>query len=137
MQSVVEACCTKFDSRLLVVSTGQSALQATPVLQKLQDRYTVRVPLADADIDSVVRRVVLQKRADKVDALQAKLDQVSGEIDRHLAGSKIGPVGEDADDLVPLYPILPTRQRFWERVLEGHRPGRDRRSAPNAAPDGP
>jgi hypothetical protein len=123
VQSAVEACSTKFDSRLLIVSTGQSALQSTPVLQKLQDRYTVRVPLADADIDSVVRRVVLQKRADKVDALQSKLDQVSGEIDRHLAGSKIAPVGEDVDDLVPLYPILPTRQRFWERVLRAIDPG--------------
>src|SRR5439155_20382607 len=60
---------------------------------------------------------------DKVDALQKKLDQVSGEIDRHLAGSKIAPVGEDADDLVPLYPILPTRQRFWERVLRAIDPG--------------
>ncbi len=123
VRSIVEACCTKFDSRLLVVSTGQSALQATPVLQKLQGRYTVRVSLADADIDSVVRRVVLLKRADKVGILQAKLDQVSGEIDRHLAGSKIAPVGEDADDLVPLYPILPTRQRFWERVLRAIDPG--------------
>ena len=123
VQTVVEACCTKFDSRLLVVSTGQSALQATPVLQKLQGRYPVRVSLADTDIDSVVRRVVLMKRADKVDVLQAKLDQVSGEIDRQLAGSKIAPVGEDADDLVPLYPILPTRQRFWERVLRAIDPG--------------
>jgi hypothetical protein len=123
VQTVVEACCTKFDSRVLVVSTGQSALQATPVLQKLQGRFTVRVSLADTDIDSVVRRVVLLKRADKVDVLQAKLDQVSGEIDRHLAGSKIAPVGEDADDLVPLYPILPTRQRFWERVLRAIDPG--------------
>jgi hypothetical protein len=123
VQGVVEACCTKFDSRLLIVSTGQSALQATPVLQRLQDRYTVRVPLADADIDSVVRRVVLQKRPDKVDALQAKLEKVSGEISRHLRGSKIQAVGEDADDLVPLYPILPTRQRFWERVLRAIDPG--------------
>lgn len=123
VQGVVEACCTKFESRLLIVSTGQSALQATPVLQRLQDRYTVRVSLADADIDSVVRRVVLQKRSDKVDALRAKLDKVSGEISRHLTGSKIQPVGEDADDLVPLYPILPTRQRFWERVLRAIDPG--------------
>lgn len=123
VQNIVEACCTKFDSRLLIVSTGQSALQATPILQKLQGRYKVRISLADADIDSVVRRVVLQKRQDNVDALQAKLDQVSGEISRHLGGSKIAPVGEDADDLVPLYPILPTRQRFWERVLRAIDPG--------------
>jgi hypothetical protein len=123
VQTVVEACCTKFDSRVLVLSTGQSALQATPVLQKLQGRYAVRVSLADTDIDSVVRRVVLLKRPDKVDVLRAKLDQVSGEIDRQLAGSKIAPIGEDGDDLVPLYPILPTRQRFWERVLRAIDPG--------------
>jgi hypothetical protein len=67
--------------------------------------------------------VVLQKRQDKIDALNVTLDQVSGEISRHLRGSKIQPVGEDADDLVPLYPILPSRQRFWERVLRSIDPG--------------
>jgi hypothetical protein len=123
VQNVVEACCTTFDSTVLVVSTGQSALQATPVLQKLQDRFTVRVALSDTDVDSVVRRVVLQKRADKIDVLRSTLDQVSGEIDRHLAGSKIAPTGEDGVDLVPLYPILPSRQRFWERVLRSIDPG--------------
>jgi hypothetical protein len=123
VQNVVEACSMRFESRLVIVATGQSALQATPILQKLQDRFLIRVPLSDTDVESVIRRVVLMKRPDRTDELKKTLDEVSGEIDRQLTGSKIGRQGEDADDLVPLYPILPTRQRFWERVSRAIDPG--------------
>jgi len=59
----------------------------------------------------------LRKRVDAYAPLGAVLTTVSGEIDRQLAGSKIGPVMADAPDLVPDYPLLPVRRRFWERVL--------------------
>ncbi len=45
VQNVVEACSSRFQGRLLFVSTGQSALQATPQLQKLQGRFTVQISL--------------------------------------------------------------------------------------------
>src|SRR6266498_3761462 len=117
VQEVVEACSSKFESKLLFVATGQSALQATPVLQKLQGRFKVPVSLSDADVESVVRSVVLRKAPDRVPELKSVLDSVSGEIDRQLAGSKISPRPSDVDDLVPDYPILPARRRFWERTL--------------------
>ena len=117
VQELVEACSSHFGSHVLFVGTGQAALEATPQLSKLQDRFTVRVSLEDKDVEQVVREVVLRKRPDKVSALQDILDLAHGEIDRHLAGTKIAPTQADNKDLVPDYPLLPTRRRFWERVL--------------------
>lgn len=117
VQDVVEECSARFGSRLLVVATGQSALQDTTQLQKLQGRFSVSVALSDLDVDKVVREVVLRKAPDKVAALKNLLDASSGEIDRQLAGTKIGSRPEDAADRVADYPLLPVRRRFWERAL--------------------
>jgi hypothetical protein len=118
VQQLVEACSSRFGSSVLVVATGQSALQANAVLARFQDRFTVRVHLTDTDIEKVVRSVVLQKRPDKEAELRDVLETVSGEIDRHLPGTAIAPSGADADDLVADYPVLPSRRRFWELVLK-------------------
>lgn len=112
-----QACSKKFGSLILFVATGQSALQATPQLQKLQDRFTVRVQLSDKDVETVVRSVVLRKAPDKEELLKETLDSVSGEIDRHLPGTKIAPEAADKAVLTADYPLLPTRRRFWERAL--------------------
>lgn len=117
VQEVVEACSAQFGSRLLFVGTGQSAIQGTPQLSKLQGRFTVRVTLSDRDIEAVVREVVLRKAPDRVPELKALLSRAGGEIDRQLAGTRIGPRLEDAAELVPDYPLLPVRRRFWERIL--------------------
>lgn len=117
IQEIVEACSSHFGSRILFVGTGQAALEATPQLSKLQDRFTVRVALEDKDVEQVVRQVVLRKQPDKVEVVLNTLDAASGEINRHLAGTKIGPTPADTKDLAPDYPLLPTRRRFWERTL--------------------
>jgi hypothetical protein len=117
VQQLVEACCSKFRSRILFVGAGQMALGATPTLQKLLDRFTVSVALQDRDLDLVVRSVVLRKRPDRQKEIAAVLDQVSGEISRQLAGSAIAPTGADFDHLVTDYPLLPSRRRLWERFL--------------------
>jgi hypothetical protein len=64
-----------------------------------------------------VREVVLRKNPTPTPALKAVLEGASGEINRHLAGTKIGPNLADPSDLVPEYPLLPVRRRFWERTL--------------------
>jgi hypothetical protein len=117
VQNIVEACSARFGSRVLFVATGQSALQATPQLSKLQGRFSVRVTLSDTDVEKVVRAVVLRKFPDKIGVVKSFLDGVSGEIDRHLAGTKIGPSKEDEGDRVADYPLLPVRRRLWERIL--------------------
>lgn len=117
MQSIVESCSSRFRSRILLVATGQEDLGSSPQLQKLQGRFTVRVRLSETDIDRVVREVVLRKRPDMVPTLRTALERVSGEIDRHLVGTRIGATQADQDDLIADYPLLPVRRRFWERVL--------------------
>ncbi len=117
VQDIVECCSAELGGRLLFVGTGQMQLGSTPALQKLRDRFTVQVALSDGDVDRVVRAVVLRKDPTKVDALQQILDRASGEINRQLGGTKIGARGDDAADLVPDYPLLPARRRFWEAIL--------------------
>ncbi len=117
VQNVVEACATQFGSRLLFVGTGQSALQANTELSKLQGRFSIRVTLSDVDVEKVVREVVLRKTPSKVASVKSILDSASGEIDRHLAGTRIGPQPSDIQDRVADYPMLPVRRRLWERML--------------------
>lgn len=117
VQHIVERCSSHFGSSLLFVATGQAALEATPQLSKLQDRFTVRVMLEDKDVVRVVRDVVLRKAPDQVTAIDAVLEKASGEIDRHLVDTKIGPISGDATYRTADYPLLPTRRRFWDRVL--------------------
>jgi len=117
VQNIVEGCSARFESQILFVATGQNALMATPTLQKLTDRFTVPVPLSDKDVETVVREVVLRKKPEHVPALKSVLDAVSGEIDKHLGGTQLAPKAADKPDLVPDYPLLPTRRRFWELAL--------------------
>ena len=117
VQNVVEACAAQFGSHLLFVGTGQSALQANTELSKLQGRFSIRVTLSDVDVEKVVREVVLRKTPDKVASVKSALDSASGEIDRHLAGTRIGPQPSDVQDRVADYPMLPVRRRLWERML--------------------
>jgi hypothetical protein len=117
VQVVTQALTKRFGSQLLVVATGQSALQAHPQLQKLRDRFTVSIPLSDADVQRVLRQVVLRKAPAKEAEVHEVLTAASGEIDRQLEGTKLAPLAADRDVLVPDYPLLPVRRRFWERVL--------------------
>ena len=117
VQNIVEGVSAKFQSQVLFVATGQSALTATPTLQKLTDRFAVQVALSDKDVETVVREVVLRKKPEEVPALKGALDVVSGEIDRHLGGTQLAPKAADKAELVPDYPLLPTRRRFWELAL--------------------
>lgn len=117
VQEVVENCTSHFGGKLLFVATGQSALSGTPQLQKLRDRFTVKVELSDSDVETVVRKIVLEKKQDKVQVIRNLFEKHSGEIDRHLQNTRIGPRNEDKNAFVPDYPLLPVRMRFWERTL--------------------
>ena len=112
VQEIVEACCSKLDSRLLFVGTGQSALTASPNLQRLQARFTVKVPLSDADVETVIRRTVLAKKPEKTQDIKKVVEANSGEISRHLQNTRIATRSEDQHTYVSDYPLLPVRQRF-------------------------
>lgn len=117
-EKCVEALSSRFKGRLIVVATGQSMLSAgTANLPKLQDRFTRLLHLQDNDIETVIRKVVLQKRPDKKSAVQQMMNASEGEITRQLQGTRIEATPNDKDRYVDDYPVLPVRQRFWEKSL--------------------
>jgi len=117
MQEIAEHCCTELNQRLLLVGTGQSALNTTPSLQRLQARFVVRVQLSDADVESVIRKTVLRKKPEQESVIAKCLIANQGEVARHLQNTRFASTNEDEKFFVADYPLLPTRRRFWEKVL--------------------
>jgi len=119
VQEVVETCSGngRLNSKLLFVATGQSALSGMTNLNRLMGRFQVSVQLEDTDVDSVIRKVILQKKETARSHIQSLIDDELGEISRHLRGSIIEHNKDDEKWMVADYPLLPVRRRFWERVL--------------------
>jgi hypothetical protein len=114
---VAEAISKQLDSHVMVVGAGQSALVDVPLLQKLMDRFTIRVPLSDTDVETVTRRVLLQKKPSAVGDVRKQLEAHAGEISRQLQGTRIAERVEDRATIVDDYPLLPVRRRFWEQCF--------------------
>ena len=55
-------------------------LSETPQLQKLKDRFRVTVQLFDTDVETVIRKVIPQKRADAHADVQQVLEANAGEV---------------------------------------------------------
>ncbi|HFD80332.1 MAG TPA: BREX system P-loop protein BrxC [Gammaproteobacteria bacterium] len=112
---LAEALQTQFDSRIMLVGAGQSALSAgTQALLWLRDRFRITVELSDADVEAVTRKVLLRKKPSAVPEIEQLFESHSGEVDRHLQGTRLSARPEDRRDRVPDYPQLCTRRRFWE-----------------------
>ncbi len=117
VQEVVEACCKNFGGKLLFIGTGQTAVTGTSNLKKLEGRFTIRVELSDADVDAVIRKVILAKNSNAIKLLEKDMQVNIGEISRHLSGTTIGHHQVDVQHFAQDYPILPVRRRFWENTL--------------------
>jgi hypothetical protein len=113
---VTEALSKQLDSHVLVVASGQSAL-AGRYLEKLRDRYTIRVQLSDQDVEAVIRKVLLQKKAASISTVKDFLEKNGGEVSRQLQGTRIGESAHDREVIVDDYPLLPVRRRFWEHCF--------------------
>lgn len=119
VQEVVETCCkhSAFENKLLFVATGQSALSGMPNLQRLLGRFQIPIQLSDTDVESVIRKVILQKKPSAQAELDAVIKNNLGEISRQLRGTKIEHHQDDEQVMLADYPLLPVRRRFWEKVL--------------------
>lgn len=118
VQEAVEACCKQIGSRLLFIGTGQTAVTGTANLKKLEGRFTVRVELSDTDVDAVIRKVVLAKKASARRTIDETLQHNNGEISRHLRETTLAHHPDDQKVLSQDYPILPVRRRFWKNTLQ-------------------
>jgi len=116
VREAVEACCKNFGGKLLFIGCGQTAMSGTSNLKKLEGRFTVPVELSDADVDAVIRQVLLAKKADAISPIEQMMQTNLGEISRHLSGTTIGHRQDDIPYFVQDYPILPVRRRFWENT---------------------
>jgi hypothetical protein len=114
---VAEAVSKEMDSQVILVGAGQSALTGVKLLNKLMDRFTIRIQLSDTDVETVTRKVLLQKNASSLGDVKDLLDGHSGEVSRQLQGTKIGERIEDKGIIVADYPLLPVRRRFWENCF--------------------
>lgn len=117
VQEAVEACCKNIGGKLLFIGTGQTAVTGTPNLKRLEGRFTVRIELSDADVDAVIRKVILAKKPNAITNIEKIMQKNLGEVSRHLAGSTIGHRQDDIPFFSQDYPILPVRRRFWENTL--------------------
>jgi len=117
VQEVTEALSKEMGGRLMVIGTGQSALNDTSNLQLLMGRFSVKIHLKDNDVDRVVRTVVLQKRDDKKPSIKQLTEKNEGEITRQLKATKLATQSDDVAAYVQDFPLLPVRRRFWEKVL--------------------
>lgn len=117
VQEVVEACCKNIGGKLLFIGSGQTAVTGTSNLKKLEGRFTIRIELSDADVDAVIRQVILAKKPDAKTPIEQLMQTNLGEISRHLAGTTIGHRQDDIAWFPQDYPILPVRRRFWENTL--------------------
>ena len=119
LTEVAEAVQTQFDSRVMLVGAGQSALSAgTPALMWLRDRFRIAVELTDADVEAVTRKVLLHKRPSAGPAIEQMFERHAGEVARHLQGTRVGSRPEDAHNRVADYPLLCARRRFWEACFQ-------------------
>ena len=115
---VAEAIQTEFAGRVALVASGQSSLSSqTSALQKLRDRFRIKVELTDADVEVVTRKVLLAKKPSADDPVRAMFEDHEGEVARQLRDTAIAPVAADRADRVKDYPLLGARRRFWEASL--------------------
>ncbi len=114
---IAEAVSKQLDSQVILVAAGQSALTSVKLLNKLLDRFTIRIQLSDADVETVTRKVLLRKKPSGINPIKELLDIHAGEVSRQLHGTRIGERMEDKAVIVEDYPLLPVRRRFWEHCF--------------------
>lgn len=117
VQEMVEACCKRIGGKLMIVATGQTAVTGIANLKKLEGRFTTRIELSDADVEAVIRQVILAKKPEAISDIEARLEQNLGEISRQLQGTSLAHRPDDMKVFAADYPILPVRRRFWEESL--------------------
>ena len=116
---LAEAVQMQFDSRVLLVASGQSALAGgNAALLWLRDRFRVTVQLADAEVEAVTREVLLRKKPSAEPIIRDVLERNAGEVSRHLQATRLAVRAEDNPLEVGDYPLLRTRRRFWEACFQ-------------------
>jgi len=118
VQLLAEDLCSRFDGKFMLIGTGQNALTDTPSLQRLMARFRIPIQLSNTDIQTVIRKTILDKKPTSIKPLTTKLEASLGEISRNMEGTIFGYLTEDKSTLVADYPVLPSTRKFWYKVLQ-------------------
>jgi len=118
VQYLAEDLCSEFDGKFLLIGTGQNAIRDTKRLVRLMARFRIPIQLTNTDIQTVIRKTILDKKPTAIAPLNTKLDASAGEISRNLEGTVFGYLTEDKNTLVADYPLLPSTRKFWYKVLQ-------------------
>ncbi|MEY5049169.1 MAG: hypothetical protein RLZZ175_2528 [Bacteroidota bacterium] len=118
VQLLAEDLSSRFDGKFFLIGTGQNALSDTPNLQRLMARFRVPIQLTNTDIQTVIRKTILDKKPTAITPLNTKLNASSGEISRNLEGTVFGYLTDDKNTLVADYPLLPSTRKLWYKVLQ-------------------
>jgi hypothetical protein len=114
MTEVSEALSKDMNGAIILVCAGQSALSTQTLLQRMFDRFMIKIALSDTDVEKVTREVLLRKKPAAVEQVRELLKTHAGEISRQLQSTRIREISSDTDVIVEDYPLLPVRRRFWE-----------------------
>lgn len=118
VQLLAEDLCSRFEGKFLLVGTGQNALTDTPNLQRLMARFRVPIQLTNTDIQTVIRKTILEKKPSVIANLTTKLEAALGEVSRNLEGTVFGYLTEDKNMLVADYPLMPSTRKLWNKALQ-------------------
>lgn len=118
VQFLAEDICSRFGGKFLLVGTGQNAVTDTPILQKIMARFRIPIQLSNTDIQTVIRKTILDKKPTSISDIKEKMESSLGEISRNLEGSDFGYITEDKTTLVADYPLLPSTRKLWNKVLQ-------------------
>lgn len=108
VRAVVQRVSQEFDGRVLVIATGQAQLTATALLERLVDRFPVRVHLSDSDINTVVRQVALRKKPE----LKARSTDCSPTTAARSTDSWAAPRSSAAQRMMTCSPLTTPSSRY-------------------------
>ena len=137
VQEAVEACCKNIGGKLLFIGTGQTCSHRHQQSEKLEGRFTIRVELSDADVDAVIRQVILAKKPEAKAPIEQMMQTNLGEISRHLAGTSIGHRQDDMPYFSQDYPNLAGAPALLGKHPARARPDRHGQPTPQPAQHDP
>lgn len=118
VQLLAEDLSSRFDGKFLLVATGQSAMSENEYLKKIKARFPTPIQLSATDIQTVIRKTILEKKPAVVANLNTQLEAALGEISRNMEGTAFGYLTEDKDTLVADYPLMPSTRKLWDKILK-------------------
>ena len=111
LTEIAEALCKQMDSKVMLVAAGQSALTGVRLLNKLLDRFTIRIHLSDTDVETVTQ-VLLRKQPAALASIAELFNTHARKYPANSRTPKSAHAMKTKRSLLKTCPLLPVRRRF-------------------------